>query len=129
MEGPGDRTEAPSTVLVAIEPRTYREVIGKAIGTLRPNLSVKAIESGMLNAEISRTDPMLVLCNGAVDVSVDGAPNWVIFRGQESDSEVTVHLDGRQSVVEKVDLNGLLRIVDQVTSSTRGESETSEDWE
>ena len=91
MEGPGDRTEASPTVLVAIEPRTYREVIGKAVGTLRPNLSVKAIEGSMLDAEISRTNPMLVLCNGAVDVSVDGAPNWVIFRGEESDSEVTVH--------------------------------------
>lgn len=133
MEASGDRTETRPTVLVAIEPRSYREVIGKAIGMLRPALSVEAIESGMLDAELSRTKPILMLCNEPVEAAVDGLPNRVMFGGNESDSSATVHVDGGQSEVERLDLDGLLRIVDRVVSSTQGstqdESKTSENKE
>ena len=124
-----DRTEILPTVLVAIEPRAYREAVGKAIEMSRPNLSVRIIESGMLDAELSRTNPMLVLCNGTVEPSVDGVPNWVVFRGDESDSAATVDVDGTQSEVERFDLDDLLRIVDRVTPSTRDESRRPENKE
>ena len=132
MEASGDgrdRTEIQPTVLVAIEPRAYREAIGKAVEMLRPNLSVRIIESGMLDAELSRTNPTLVLCNGTVEPSVDGVPNWVVFRGDESDSAATVDVDGTQSEVERFDLDDLLRIVDRVVPSTRDDGRRPENKE
>lgn len=108
--------ETQHTVLVAIEPRAYREAVGRAIGTLRPQLFVKTVEQGMLNAEILRTNPTLVLCDGTVDGSVDGAPNRVIFRGGES--AASVRLRDRQVEMDRVDLDDLLSIVDRVVSST-----------
>ncbi len=119
MEGSVGRAETQPTVLVAIEPRVYRETIAKALQTFRPSLSTKAVEQSMLDAELSRTSPMLVLCNGAVETSVESVPNRVIFRGDESDSSATVEIDGRQSEMESLDLDYLLRIVDRAVSSTQ----------
>lgn len=122
MEVSGDRAGVRPIVLVAIEPRAYREVVGKAIGMLRPNLSVKAVEQGMLDVELSHTDPILVLCNGDIEAAFDGVPNRVVFHGDESDSAATLHIGGQQSEVERFDLDHLLRIVDRAVPSLREES-------
>lgn len=116
MEASGGRVETQHTVLVAIEPRAYREAVGRAIETLRPKLFVKTVEQGMLSAEILRTNPTLVLCDGAVDGSVDGVPNRVIFRDDES--AASVRLRDRQVEMDRVDLDDLLSIVDRAVSST-----------
>lgn len=129
MEASGDRAEIQPTIVVAIEPRAYREAIGEAIGMLRPNLSVRVIESGLLGAELSRTNPALVLCNGTMEPTLDGLPNRVVFRGDESDSAATVRLDGRQADVERLELDDLLRIVDRADSSTRDEDRKPENKE
>lgn len=91
-----------------------------ALGMLRPQLAVKVIEPGMLDAEILRTDPLLVLCDGSMEHSVDGVPSRVVFRNYESRSPATVHLDGRSTEVENVNMEDLLGIVDRVVPSSLG---------
>ena len=120
MEVVGTQLERGPTVLVAIEPRFYREVVSKAIEILRPDLSVKAVEQGILDSEISRTNPVLVLCDGTMEESVDGVPNRVITSGDESDSSATVYLDDRPMEMERMDLEKLLGIVDRVVPSPQG---------
>ncbi len=122
MEASGYRAETQNNVVVAIEPRAYREVIGMALGMLRPHLSVKAVEGGMLDAEHSRTNPLLVLCDGTAQDSVDGVPNRVVLSRDVSDSSATVYLDGRSSEVEKVNMEALLGIVDRVVPSSQGDT-------
>lgn len=138
MEVSGVRAETQNSVLVAIEPRAYREVIGMALGMLRPHLSVKAVEGGMLDAELLRTNPVLVLCDGTAEDSVDGVPNRVVLSRDVSDSSATVYLDGRSSEAEIVNLEVLLGIVDRVVPSsldgtldgdTHNGSRTSENME
>lgn len=119
MEVSGVRAETQNTVLVAIEPRAYREVIGMALGMLRPHLSVKALEGGMLDAEILRTNPVLVLSDETAEDSVDGVPNRVVLSRDVSDSSASVHLDGSYLEVERVDLEELLSIVDRVVPSSQ----------
>lgn len=120
MEAVRTRAEVQPPVLVAIEPRAYREVISKAIEILRPDLSVKAVEQGILDAEVSRTNPLLVLCDGTMEESVDGVPNRVMMRGDESDSSATVYLDGRPLEMERLNLEKLLGLVDRVVPSSQG---------
>ena len=119
MEVSGVRAETQNTVVVAIEPRAYREVIGMALGMLRPHLSVKAVDGGMLDAEIRRTNPVLVLSDGTAEDSVDGVPNRVVLSRDVSDSSATVYLDGRSSEAERVNLEVLLRIVDRAVPATQ----------
>ena len=114
MESFRTRAEAQPTILVAIEPPTYREVISKAIKILRPDLSVKAVEYGILEDEVSRTNPRLVLCDRTVEESVEGVPNRVVMGGDESDSSATVYLDSRPLEMEIMNLEKLVGIVDRV---------------
>lgn len=117
MEGSAYQTETQPLILVSIEPRTYREAIARAIETLRPNLSVKAVALGMLAAEISHTDPILVLCDDTFASSLNGVPNRMMFR--DGKSSASACLSGTEVEMERVDMDGLLAIVDKVVSSTR----------
>lgn len=119
MEALRTQTDRGPTVLVAIEPPTYREVISKALEILRPDLSVKAVEPSILDAEVSRTNPRLVLCDGTVEKSVDEVPNRVMLGGDESDSSATVYLDGRPLGREIMNLEKLLGIVDRLVPSSQ----------
>jgi len=110
-------------VLVAFEPRSYREAIGGAIRALRPRLQVGVVEPGELGAEVAHLNPELVL-SGQPDTfttSDGGGPSWVEFRPYEG-PKATVCVDGRRSELEKVELDDLLSVVDRVQALTGSSS-------
>ena len=47
-------------LIVAIEPRSYRQVIGQAIRALRPHVKVTILEPDTLGAGVRRLEPELV---------------------------------------------------------------------
>jgi hypothetical protein len=49
---------------VAIEPRAYRDAIGRVVGDLRPSLDVRVVQPEELGGEVERLAPQLVLCSG-----------------------------------------------------------------
>ncbi|HEX2729153.1 MAG TPA: hypothetical protein VHM16_05315 [Rubrobacteraceae bacterium] len=103
-------------VLIAIEPRSYREVIGLAIEELRPNLRVEVVEPGTLQSEVSRLRPDLVLCGGSDTVSRSagtGAKAWFEFQPY-AETQATVCLGGEISKIEDVDLDDILSVIDAV---------------
>jgi len=59
-------------VLMAIEPRSYREVIGAAIRGLRPHLEVVIVDPDALEPEMARLDPELVVCNRPIIAATSG---------------------------------------------------------
>ena len=123
-EGAAERPEQggdpPVVVLVALEPRSYREAIGYAIGVLRPHLRVKVVEPGELGAEVTRLDPELVLSSRPNTSTSSAGPSWLEFRPFEEPT-ATLHVGGRRSELEKVELDDLLSVVDRQTApSTRG---------
>lgn len=68
-------------ILVAIEPRSYREAIGYAIRHLRPRHEVVIAEPETLSEKIVRLDPELVLHSSRSDaVSRSVRPGCVEFR-------------------------------------------------
>lgn len=99
-------------VLIAIEPRSYREVIGLTIEELRPHLRVEVVEPGTLQSEVSRLRPDLVFCGGSDTVSRStGAKAWVEFRPYAA-TQATVCLSGELYAFEDVDLDDILSVVD-----------------
>ena len=74
-------------LVVAIEPRSYRQVIGEAIKALRPHVEVTVLEPGTLGAGIVRLEPELVFADqpdtfGPEGVGTGGRA-WVEFRPYE----------------------------------------------
>ena len=110
-------------LVVAIEPRSYRQVIGEAIRALRPHVEVTVLEPGMLGAGVRRLEPELVFADQPDTFEPEGGgstgrPAWVEFRPYE-EPPARVCLAGRRWELEAVELSDLLSIVDQTEELTR----------
>jgi hypothetical protein len=113
-------------VVVAIEPRSYRQVIGRALQALRPHLEVVVLDPGTLEAGVARMEPHLVFADRpnafAPRGGPVGSPVWVEFRPYEK-PPARVCLAGRRWELEEVDLPDLLAIVDQTEELSRATSD------
>jgi hypothetical protein len=105
--GHGDRTK----VLVAIEPRAYRTVIGRAIQMLRPHLEVALVEPDDLSAEVAHLDPALVICGRPRPPTSDGERVWAVYRPYDETS-AKVCVGGGCARLFDPNLDDLLSVVD-----------------
>lgn len=97
--------------MVAIEPRSYREVIGEAIQALRPHHDVVIVESDALEREVGCLNPELVVASQPNTVESNGRPAWIEFRPY--DQRTTICLDGEYSENANPELAELLSVVDE----------------
>ncbi len=104
-------------VLIAIEPRSYRQVIGRTIQALRPHVEVVVLDPDTLEAGVARLEPDLVFADRPASSS-SGGPAWVEFRPYEQ-PPARVCLAGRTWELEEVELSDLLSIVDEVEELSR----------
>lgn len=103
-------------VVFAIEPRSYRQVMGRAIQALRPHVEVVVLAPETLETAVARLDPDLVFANRPEGGGRRAA--WVEFRPYE-EPPARVRLAGRSWEVEDVDLPDLLSIVDRAEEFAR----------
>lgn len=66
-------------VLLANEPRVYREVIADAVEKLRPLIEVVVCRSEDLDLEVSRIEPHLVICSEATEAVRGGSSVWIVL--------------------------------------------------
>ena len=99
-------------VVFAIEPRSYRQVMGEAIRSMRPHVDVVVLEPGTLEAAVARLDPDLVFADRPASSPASGGPAWVEFRPYE-EPPARVSLAGRTWELGEVDLEDLLSLVDE----------------
>jgi hypothetical protein len=105
-------------VVFAIEPRSYRQVMGRAIQALRPHVEVVVIDPDTLEAAVARLDPDLVFANRPEGGGTPNRAAWVEFRPYEQ-PPARVRLAGRSWDLEEVDLPDLLSIVDRAEEFAR----------
>jgi CheY-like chemotaxis protein len=100
-------------ILVANEPRSYREVIGAALQALKPNVEVLTIGPEELDREVERSAPDLVLCSRLSPTVEDEVPAWVELY-PNGDPLVAMSIDGlRMTAIDDIGLDNLLWIVDR----------------
>ena len=99
-------------VLMVIEPRSYREVIGEAIRGLRPHLEVVIVEPDALEPEMERLDPELVICSQPSIAAANGRPAWIEFRPYDQPA-ARIYVGGLHLELEEVELEDLLAAVDE----------------
>ena len=122
---PDNRSEDPATgaasagrrhgrplVLMANEPRAYREGIAAVIGQLRPEVEVTTVEPSALDASISRYSPDMVICSKVTDNLKGKVPVWIELY-PESAAWSVASIGGRRMEYEEIQLPDLLSIVDQ----------------
>ncbi len=108
-------------IVVAIEPRYYREVIGSAIQGLKPHLEVTVVEPDELEEVLERLEPDLVLCEhaaSAMAVSRSDPSSWIEYRPFE-ETPTKISVGGRYRELEEFELTDLLSVVDEVQQLSR----------
>jgi hypothetical protein len=105
-------------VVLAIEPRSYRQVMGRAIQALRPHIEVVVLAPETLETAVARLGPDLVFANRPEDGGAPERAAWVEFRPYE-EPPARVRLAGRSWDLGEVDLPDLLSIVDRAEEFAR----------
>jgi hypothetical protein len=109
-------------LVVAIDPRSYRQAIGEVIRSMRPRVEVTILEPSTLGAGVGRLDPELVFADRPDTFGPGGGPTrrsaWVEFRPYER-PPARVCLAGRRWELEEVELSDLLSIVDRTEELSR----------
>ncbi|QIN81280.1 hypothetical protein GBA63_00585 [Rubrobacter tropicus] len=108
-------------VLLANEPRSYRQAIAGALQALRPDVEFEEIEPETLDAEVVRRGPQLVICSRATRAVQAAAPSWVeLYADYGTISSVSIHLE--RTTVEGMEISDLLQIVDRAVASVMVEA-------
>ena len=112
-------------ILVANEPRAYREVMAAAFHELRPQHDVITVAPDDLDAEVVRLDPQLVLCSRLTPTVQAHPLAWVMLY-PDGETRAEICIAGQFSTVADLEFSSLLAIIDQTEDlAQRQESESS----
>ena len=102
---------AAPLVLIANEPRAYREVLAAALPELRPGLRVERADPADLDAAVARLRPALVVCSRLTEAVRSSAPSWIVlYPGGENRADARV--GGAERTVAHPALDDVLALVD-----------------
>lgn len=108
-------------VLLANEPRSYRETMACALEVLRPDAGVLVVEPEALEEEMRRRVPDLVLCSEVTPAVERMARAWIDLY-PAGEARVTISVGGlRLTMVEDPGLENLLWILDRIELLSRRE--------
>jgi hypothetical protein len=116
-----------SMLLVALELRSYSQVIGKAIASLRPALSVRIVDPENLLTETERLRPRLVLSSHKKHLIAPAAPDWIEYHF--TDEEVPIVLvNGQREETPVRDLDDLLALIDRTLAASEDAECSRRSW-
>ena len=105
-------------ILLANEPRSYRETLAAAIRILKPNIEVFVVDPDELDSEVERLGPQLVICSRTTPTVEMQSLAWVELYPEYS-SESVVSVGGERSTISWIELADLLRVIDRTESLTK----------
>ncbi len=99
-------------ILVANEPRSYREVIAAAVQALRPHIEVVLSTSVNLERDLARLAPQLVVCSGLSPSIGSRTLTWIVLY-PEGKSQAVISIGGKSTTLDDLEFDHLLRIIDE----------------
>jgi hypothetical protein len=106
-------------ILLANEPRAYRETLAHVFRQLRPNVEVVTVEPDELDDYVLILIPEMVIFSEATGVVRERVPVWVeLYPGYEPRS--VVGIGEERSTIEEIQLSDLLSIIDRIERLARG---------
>lgn len=109
-------------ILLANDPRAYREVIAAAVRELRPGHQVLALAPEELDGAVGSSPPELVLCSCLSALAKLRPLAWVLLYPGGTDQSV-ICIRGQEQTVIDITFDGLLAVIDrteQVAMTDRG---------
>jgi hypothetical protein len=109
---PARRRRGGPRLLMANEPRAYREGIAAVIGQLRPTVEIETVEPSAMDDYIDRFSPDMVICSKATEALKDRVRVWVELYPENGALSVA-NIGGRRTEYTEIQLPDLLSIVDK----------------
>jgi len=109
--------EVPLRVLLANEPRSYRESIAAVFRQLRPGLQVKVVEPDALDSSVALFDPDVVICSRVTETVIERVPVWVELYPEHAAQSVASE-GGRRTEYAEIQLDDLLGILDRAAQAS-----------
>ena len=103
-------------VLVANEPRAYREAFVGALQTLCPAAEIMEAKPEDLDQEVKRARPDLVLCSRTTSLLERTVHNWILLY-PEGEPSIMIFTCGELSTVANFDLNDLVSLVNRTAAT------------
>jgi len=100
-------------VLMANEPRSYRDVHGAMLRQLFPGATFQVVESDQVPAEFAAFAPHLVICSTLTKTIKDQAFAWILLYPDDANLAV-VCVDNQQSLIQAVTIEDLATVVERV---------------
>jgi hypothetical protein len=101
-------------VLVALELRTYREAIARALQYSHPQAAVSVSDPEELDSEMERLEAHVVICSQSTQQVRDGALCWVKMLPVGEELRAVVSVKGLSStIVSDIHLADLARLIDR----------------
>jgi hypothetical protein len=106
---------AEMRVLVAFEEAyyLYREMIAAVLRALRPGFEVKSITLEVLERELARLDPEVVICSGHKEVESSPRLAWIEF-SVDPFKPTKISVGGRHIERTNPTVEELLEVIDEV---------------
>ena len=105
-------------LLMANEPRAYREGIAAVIGQLRSGVEVRTVEPDAMDGSILRFHPDMVVCSRATEALKGLVRVWVELYPEHAEHSVA-SIGGRRTEYAEIQLPDLLSIVDRAEELAR----------
>lgn len=113
--------EIPLRVLLANEPRSYRESIAAVFRQMRPGLQVKVVEPEALESNVVRFVPDVAICSRATGAVRERVPVWVELYPEHAAHAVASE-GGRRTEFDEIQLLDLISILDRAAGPDQGGS-------
>ena len=111
MKGRHDPVES-KCIVVANEPRSYREAMAVACRVLRPEIEVILAEPADLDAAVVRLDPQFVLCSRLTEGLRTGSRAWVLLY-PEGEAQAVISVAGHCVTTGDLGFAALAALIDQ----------------
>ena len=99
-------------VLVANEPRAYRETLVAAVQRLRPHLEVIMVEPDALDVAVLELAPSVVVCSQLTPQVEVAVLAWVVLY-PEGHHAAVLGIAQERTIVDDLGLAGVLSLIDQ----------------
>ena len=100
-------------IVVANEPRSYRDSLAVALRCLRAELEIMTAEPADLSAEIARLLPQLVICSWLTSAVEDQVGAWIVLPADRA-APAVISVDGERRVLAEAHLQDLVAVADQL---------------
>jgi hypothetical protein len=110
---PIGKVAAVIRVLVALELRSYREAIAKALQYQHPQARVRPADPEVFALEMMHLEPHVVICSQTTSAVRDGALCWVKILIVGEELRAVVSVGGQCKIVSNITLGELGSVLDE----------------